>query len=126
MSTIPNKPSFSTRCFLASIITIAFLETIFGFFATPAWVFMFLLGLIILWISGLGWTLLADRQSEFAYLMGLLILILLTQAISRHVHLPDWWNDIPVIMLVFLVPWSIWYKIRERRNTANKQANTTE
>ena len=84
------------------------------------------MGLIILWVFWLTWTLLADRQSEFAYLMGLLILILLTQAISRHVYLPDWWNDIPVIMLVFLVPWSIWYAIRESRNTADKQANTAE
>ena len=126
MFTISIKPSFSTRYFLRTIIGIFILEFILRFFATPAWVYMALLGLIILWILWFGWTLLADRQSEFTYFFGILVLLLSAQNIFNLLHFPDWWSTVLLIITVPLLPWSIWYAIRERRNTTSKQAKTTE
>ncbi|NOK59288.1 MAG: hypothetical protein GFH27_549283n253 [Chloroflexi bacterium AL-W] len=126
MTTSITKKSFGKRYFLATIIIIALLETIFGYFATPAWAYMVLLGLTVLWVLWLIWTLMADRQTEFAYLFGTLMLLFSAQNTSNHLHFPDWWLNILVVALVLLFPWGIWYAIRERRNTANKQTNATE
>lgn len=126
MTSANTKETFSKRYFLRTIIGVFILEFILRFFATPTWVFMVLLGLIILWISWLGWTLLADRQSESTYAFGIIVLLLSAQNIFNLLHFPDWWDTILLIAIVPLLPWSIWYALRERRNTADKQTNTTE